>query len=116
MDANRANQVELTIQIKALRLDGKKMTISVFRQLKRSSAVIGGPNDVPRLNDTLNRWGYVRHDDGGGRLWLIAETRGELVRCNLHSADIGYESPKSKLLDKVRADVLANCEQLFIAA
>ena len=119
MDANKASAAELTIEVKALRIDGRKMTISVFRQLKVSNLVLrfGPTNEDARKNQYLKWWGYVRHEiPNQGDLWLVAEERGELVRCNLGSLDFGYESARNKLQRELRDEILDSQEQLFIAA
>lgn len=67
---------EVTVQ--ALRVDGKKMTLQLFRQVPKISYFL--TDDVP--DDSLSPWGLVLYKiPNEGETWLLAERDGQLVRC-----------------------------------
>lgn len=69
---------EVTIQV--LRVDAKKMTIGLFRQLPTAEWL--DQDAHPDLS--LVRWGRVRYRiPKEGDEWLLVEKGGQLFRCNI---------------------------------
>jgi hypothetical protein len=69
----------LNVTIQALTVNGKQMTLAVFRQLPTMSLHDEYGNIFPEIR----LWGLVRYsikDDGD--LWVVAEKGGILYRCN----------------------------------
>ena len=117
MSPSQATVESLSIEVKAIRIDGRKMTIAVFQQFRHLGVVLNERGENPSIRADLKPWGYVRHkikDEGG--LWLLAEWKGELCRCPLYFA--GTYDPFSSapgVLSKFRDEILEKYEQLFIA-
>lgn len=117
MHSSQATTKPLTISIAALRIDGRKMTISVFQQLPRVSPFADPEAVKPTVRTDIVPWGYVRHTiKGDGSLWLVAECDGKLCRIALINFDIDeYNQTSEKVRDSLRQQVLKDHEQLFIA-
>lgn len=115
MQSSIASLAPLSIEVKALRIDGRKMTISVFQQLPRLSPFVNPQDDAPVVRTDFTAWGYVRHKiHEQGALWLIAERHGCLHRIALEAYDNTRAQGEAR--DALRDRILKECEQLFIAA
>ncbi|MBX9831660.1 MAG: hypothetical protein K2X78_01260 [Burkholderiaceae bacterium] len=117
MHSSQATTKPLTISITALRIDGRKMTISVFQQLPRISPFADPEAERPTVRTDIVPWGYVRHTiKGDGSLWLVAECKGELCRIALINFDVNdYNQSSEKIRNGLRKQILQDYEQLFIA-
>jgi hypothetical protein len=117
MSPSQASVESLSIEVKAIRIDGRKMTIAVFQQLREIRVVVNPNGDCPTIRTDIKPWGYVRHTiKKEGYLWLLAECRGELCRAALHATgEYDHRSPSYKVLNAFSSEILANREQLFIA-
>lgn len=72
-----------TIAVKAITVNNKKMTLSVFRQLPEVNPWV---NDwPPRLADNIQPWGFVRYDFASytGGVHILFTYQGELCRWHL---------------------------------
>lgn len=118
MSPSQASVESLSIEVKAIRIDGRKMTIAVFQQLREIRVVMNPTGDSPTIRPDIKPWGYVRHTiKKEGYLWLLAEYRGELCRAALHpTGEYDPRSASNDVLSAFRSEILANREQLFIAA
>lgn len=82
MQALIGDQV-VTIQV--LRVDGKKMSLALFRQIPRAECLT--PEHA--FDDTLKPWGRVLYKIAKeGDEWLLAEREGRLLRCSLDLPDV----------------------------
>lgn len=117
MSPSKATVESLTIEVKAIRIDGRKMTIAVFQQLPSIRLLVDPQGEKPTIREDLNTWGYVRHKvRDEGELWLVSERNGELCRAPLFIMESDDFSPKSEgVLAAFRKEIFANHEQLFIA-
>lgn len=117
MPISQATVDSLSIEVKAIRIDGRKMTIAVFQQLPQIRILLDAKGMDPSVRPDINPWGYVRHKiKDEGILWLISECRGELCRSTLHIVDEReYSDAADKVLSRYRAKILAEHDQLFIA-
>lgn len=117
MSPSQASVEPLSIEVKAIRIDGRKMTISVFQQLPNVRLMMNVKSESPSVRDDLKPWGYVQlkvRDEGD--LWLVSERNGELCRSSLNIMEEHQYSAKAEdVLRAFRRQVLANHEQLFIA-
>lgn len=69
---------EVTIQV--LRVDGKKMTLQLFRQIPQNQWL----KEDSQPNEALMPWGRVHYKiPKEGTEWLLAERGGKLYRCNI---------------------------------
>lgn len=69
---------EVTIQV--LRVDGKKMTLQLFRQIPKNQWL----DEDARPNEELTPWGRIHYKiTDEGTEWLLAERDGKLYRCNI---------------------------------
>lgn len=117
MPPQQATVESLSIEVKAIRIDGRKMTIAVFQQLPVMWLLVNPKGENPTIRDGYKVWGYVRHKvRDEGEVWLVAERNGALYRASLFITDEHDFSPKSeRVLSDFRQEVFANYEQLFIA-
>lgn len=116
MVPSQASVVPLSIEVKAIRIDGRKMTIAVFQQLREIGGVLNYQDENPCIRRDLKPWGYVRYKvKDEGDLWLLAEWKGELCRAPLMPGAFGPFSRAADLLSAFRKQILENHEQLFIA-
>ena len=117
MSPSQASVESLSIEVKAIRIDGRKMTIAVFQQLREIRVVVNPNGDNPSIRTDIKPWGYVRHTiKKEGYLWLLAECRGELCRAALNATgEYDPRSASNEVLSDFRSEVLKNREQLFIA-
>ena len=117
MSPSKATVESLSIEVKAIRIDGRKMTIAVFQQLREIGLVLKHKVEHPIIRTDIKPWGYVRHTiKKQGSLWLIAECGGELCRAALFTT--GEYDPRSasyEVLSEFRSEILTKYEQLFIA-
>ncbi len=68
------------VTVQVLRVDGKKMTLGLFRQIPSVDCL------TPELeiDYTLKPWGRVSYKiPREGEEWLLAERDGQLLRCSL---------------------------------
>lgn len=71
---------EKVVTVQVLRVDGKKMTLGLFRQIPRVDCLT--PEHA--FDDTLKPWGRVSYKiPKEGDEWLLAEREGRLIRCSL---------------------------------
>lgn len=117
MSPSQASVESLSIEVKAIRIGGRKMTIAVFQQLPNVRLLLNARGENPTIREGIKPWGYVRHkvrDEGD--LWLVSERNGELCRSSLNiMEEYQYSRESEKVLSAFRSEVLANHEQLFIA-
>lgn len=80
IETKNANLDTLAVTIQALHVNGKQMTLAVFRQLPINHAYdIDGT-----INDSLQHWGLVRYPiKDEGELWLVASDKSKLFRCSV---------------------------------
>lgn len=118
MPPSQATTASLTIEVKAIRIDGRKMTIAVFQQLPRISPFVDPQAEKPIIRTDIVPWGYVRHTiKNDGSLWLVAERDSELCRIALSNLDADHFDPSlERVRDRLRQQIVQNYEQLFIAA
>ena len=70
----------LSVTIQALHVNGKQMTLAVFRQLTKARIT----NDDGSLAP-MECWGIVRYNiKDEGDLWVVAASGGRLYRCRLN--------------------------------
>jgi hypothetical protein len=113
MSPPQASSAILSVEVKAIRIDGRRMTITVFQQLPVMSLVVDPQGDSPSIREGYKPWGYVRDE---GDVWLVAERNGALYRASLYITDVRDFSHKADSeLSKFRKAVFEKCEQLFIA-
>jgi len=68
------------VTVQVLRVDGKKMTLGLFRQIPRVDCLT--PEHV--FDDTLSPWGRVSYKiPKEGDEWLLAERDAQLLRCSI---------------------------------
>ncbi len=117
MPTSQATVESLSIEVKALRIDGRKMTITFFQQLPNVRLLMNPKGEEPTIREGLKPWGYVRHkirDEGD--LWLVSERNGELCRSSLHiMEEYQYSRNSENILSEFRREILTRYEQLFIA-
>jgi len=72
----------LSVTIQALHVNGKQMTLAVFRQLPIASAYITEDESSIGAIAPMEFWGIVRYNiKDEGDLWVVAASRGRLYRC-----------------------------------
>ena len=71
---------ELVIQIYAVRINGKQMSVAAFRQLP--IVELCDENGESRPN--ILPWGVVRYDTKEGNLWLLFKDAGSLFKARLY--------------------------------
>lgn len=75
--ATEATLSTLNVEVKALVVSGKQMTLAVFRQLPEMHAL----NDEENLWSDVQYWGMVRYSiKDEGDLWAVIEQDGKLYR------------------------------------
>jgi len=68
------------VTVMALRVDGKKMTLQLFRQIPVTDCLTA----KHVFDDTLKPWGRVAYKiPHEGNEWLLVEREGQLLRCCL---------------------------------
>lgn len=77
VETKSASIETLSVQILALHVDGKQMTLSVFRQLPIAKVFMADGNP-----HAASCWGLVRYSiKHEGDLWLVVSYSGRLYRC-----------------------------------
>lgn len=91
---------ELTVTIRAVRINGKQMTLAVFRQLP----VIELCAESGDALSPIRPWGIVRQEIKEATVWLLLEFAGQLYKApidteRLHQSEIeaGISLAKSNL-------------------
>lgn len=78
IETKKASLNTLAVTIQALHVNGKQMTLAVFRQLPETDAFSGNGT----LAESLIPWGLVRYQiKGRGNQWLVASKENKLFRC-----------------------------------
>jgi hypothetical protein len=81
IETKSASLDTLSVTIRALHVNGKQMTLAVFRQLPCLSLYL----ETGDINNDLRHWGIVRYfikDEGSE--WVVADYNGVLYRCDLY--------------------------------
>ena len=77
VETKSASIETLSVQILALHVDGKQMTLSVFRQLPIAKVFMNDGNPL-----AVSCWGLVRYSiKHEGDFWLVVSYSGRLYRC-----------------------------------
>jgi hypothetical protein len=85
--ATEATLSTLKVEIKALTVSGKQMTLAVFRQLPTTAALA---RDW-KLRQGVAYWGIVRYTvKDEGDIWAVVERNGKLYRARL-TADFHHD-------------------------
>lgn len=80
MEELRADVGGREVTVMALRIDGKKMTLALFRQIPQADCL----TSEHVFDATLKPWGRVAYKiPKEGNEWLLAEREGQLLRCSL---------------------------------
>lgn len=97
VETKSASLDTLAVTIHALHVNGKQMTLSVFRQLPETSLVL----DSGDADDRLRWWGIVRyHIKNEGTEWVIVEHGGRLFRAPMRGMDASSFAKKIDEWDK----------------
>jgi hypothetical protein len=113
---------DLSITIQALKVDGKKMTIAVFKQLPPAKIL----KQDGTINTDITILGHVKHEIKGiARLWVVGVYQDVLVRCihprETYSPGAEKRNDTSKEIIQYQQNVEASIQelqqypQLFIA-
>jgi len=83
METSQPHITTMPVEIKALRVNNQKMTLSVFDQLPEISFDKVYKNG--KYTDEYEKWGIVKRKDKetGFDNWLIVNVIGKLYKCNL---------------------------------
>lgn len=79
IETKRASLDTLAVTIQALHVNGKQMTLAVFRQLPLACAYKNDGSLMP-----FEFWGIVRYQIKDCDAWVICASDGRLYRCPLH--------------------------------
>lgn len=81
IETKSASLDTLAVTIQALHVNGKQMTLAVFRQLP----IVSAYNQDYTIAD-FRFWGIVRYEiKNEGKIWAVADKDGLLYRCNVNS-------------------------------
>lgn len=80
---------ELVVTVKAIRLNGKQMTVAVFKQLPSVELCTASGEAL----SPIRPWGIVRHELKEASAWLVLEFQGVLCKApldteRLHQSEI----------------------------
>lgn len=93
VETKSASLDTLSVTIQALHVNGKQMTLAVFRQLPTAEAY----RDDGYLCD-FDFWGLVRYSiKGSGDEWVICSKDGRLYRCYLNWPGLSASGANQKL-------------------
>lgn len=113
IETKRASLDTMSVTIRALHVDGKQMTLAVFRQLPRWATF----NKSGHLAD-CKWWGTVEYRIDTQSAWLVGEHQGRLIRCGIGNGEESYWQldEASKVRARVQLErVTSTLPQLFIA-
>jgi len=108
IETKKASLDTVSVEIKALHVSGKQMTLAVFRQLPIEKCT----TDAGYLRDNLTFWGTVNYkikDEGDS--FLVADADGRLVRCGFPSCNSCLRWLKERLKEDEKS--LANLKSLI---
>lgn len=89
----------LSVTIQALHVNGKQMTLSVFRQLPETEAI---DEDSGLLFEDAEYWGTVNYDfKKNGKLWVVLSKEGKLYRAELSFCNFEKRYEEKKYMQEL---------------
>ena len=128
IETKSASLETMAVTIQALHVNGKQMTLAVFRQLpvingdRASDRWYRPPHYKPlNIEDGVAAWGVVRYSIGDDAIWLVVSMNGRLYRAPMYPNPKTYHCNNDEQVEREMtcaardAEIISTLPQLFIA-